>query len=236
MNPLPIEYKTGLPALVAPTIEQVREMFPPLVPIQLSPSCVKFLEKIEEFTKILSDKFDRTEAERDLVAAFVAKYGTTVTGVAVNPEFAMSTKDEYELFLRIKDHMSASMGIGAALPPELMLSMRGSMISSIIHQLNFPAMCRDLISRYESARFDVNDYLLFVYGRKHKQVMVYGYKMPAYRFLTSRNSVIYDSDLNITDDGGRSSEEIHSRDEEDTPGYLLAKEWAEANRNKEDEE
>lgn len=232
MNPLPIEYRTGLPALIAPTIEQVKEMFPPLVPIQLSPDCAKFLTKVDEFSEMLSDKFDRTMEEKERVMEFVKKYGAKTTDVMLNPLFAVSSREEYDLLLRIKDHMRASQSgglLGGMLPPEIMLDLRAKVLSSVLHQLNFPAMCRDLISRYETARFDVNDYTLFVYGRKPKQVMVYGYKMPDYRFQTSRHTVVYDSDLNIIDDGG-GNENDYGEVAEKTTGYQLAKEWAEENR------
>lgn len=233
MNPLPVEYKAGLPALIAPTIEQVREMFPPLVPIKLSEDCVKFLRKVDEFAQMLSDKFDRNLDEKEQVMEFVKKYGATTTDVMMNPQFAVSTQEEFDLLMRIKDHMRASQSgggmLGGMLPPELMLEMRASMISGVLHQLNFPAMCKDLISRYATARFDVNDYTLFVYGRKTKEVMIYGYKMPDYRFHTSRHTVVYDSDLNIVDDGG-GNENDYGKAAEKTTGYQLAKEWAEENR------
>lgn len=192
--PLPIEFIQGLPPAIAPTMEQVREMFPAMKAIQLSEICVKELDRCHMIAELVKARHDVSSDMKEMV---VTKFGERIDQVLTNPNLATSSKEEFRAVMDIKRIMSSNM-------IERMMAL--DMLLKMMHNIKFSEMCADMMRRYPDMRFDVNDYIEFIYKKRTNEVMIYGYTMPGYRFASARSTVYYDTNLQVVDSLGDSVE------------------------------
>lgn len=185
--PLPIEFIQGLPPAIAPTMEQVREMFPPMKAIKLSDKCVTQIERVKVLSELVKSHNDMSEATKDMV---VNKFGERLERVLVNPVLATANEEEFRAVMAIKRIMDSNM-------IERMMTL--DVFHKFFHRVRFSEMCADLMRRYPDMRFDVDDYISFIYNRSTNEIMIYGYSMPGYRFASARNTVRYDTNLNVVE-------------------------------------
>lgn len=200
--PLPMEFITGLPPAIAPTLPQVAEMFPAMVPIKLGEACVSDLNKLKELSNMAKSTSDIPDQTIDLV---VGKFGGQIDKVCTNPLLAVSSVDEWRAVMTVKRVMETD---------KMARMMESMVISKLFHQLRFSRMCDDLMSRYPDMRFDVDDYISFIYKKTTQEVMIFEYSIPDYRFATARPVVKYSPKLSVVSD------------HRETPEHDIAERWA----------
>lgn len=176
--PLPVEFVTGLPATIAPSISQLIEMFPPMKPIKLSDKCIAQLEELTSIVKTL-EKYDGLSSD---MLSSVLELGDTVQDVFSNPKLATLDMTTFDAALRVKRNMG-----GVGMEKHLLMEL----MSKCFARNKWRIVSLDLLSKYPDARFDVTDYVNLVHNKHTNEIMVYSYSLPGYRFKSARNVVRY---------------------------------------------